>query len=117
MKEDVRRLAGNFLSSRFFSQHKDRPRWCEYRFFSYSEEADCVWEGVTDLLIDAGDRMLVVDYKTDRTCFEGKHRQQLVTYIRAVEKLFSKPCTGAVFYLRKNEIEPFWDRDGKVCPS
>lgn len=117
MKEDVRKLAGNFLSSRFFSQHKDRPRWCEYRFFSYSEEADCVWEGVTDLLIDAGDRMLVVDYKTDRTCFEGKHRQQLVTYIRAVEKLFSKPCTGAVFYLRKNEIEPFWDRDGKVCPS
>ncbi len=114
VRKDIEKLGGNFLSSALYAHLKDKKLYSEYRFFYYSEEEDLVYEGVIDLLADCGGYNLLVDYKSDRTKSKSKHKSQLMTYIRAAEKLFGKPCYATLFYLREKENDAVWDRDGKT---
>lgn len=112
-RKDVASLASSFLSSRLWSSLKGRPFYSEYRFFSYSDAEDVVYEGVVDLLVDLGDRMLVVDYKSDRTWSAERHKTQVVRYLSAMEDVFHKPCIGTLFYLRGGFDQVYWNSEGK----
>ena len=112
-RKDVASLASSFLSSNLWSALKGRPFYSEYRFFSYSDAEDVVYEGVVDLLVDLGDRMLVVDYKSDRTWSAERHKTQVVRYLSAMEEVFHKPCIGTLFYLRGGFDQVYWNSEGK----
>lgn len=114
IRKDLEAMAGNFLSSDLYRKIEPCRKWPEYRFFSYSEEMDTVYEGVVDLLVDLGDRMLVIDYKSDRTKSEERHKGQVMRYIGAMEDIFKKKTIGTLFYLREDNEHRFWDKDGNV---
>ena len=114
IRNDLVSMADNFLSSDFCRKIMEYDYECEYRFFSYSSDHDAVWEGVMDLVVDMGDKVLIVDYKSDRFKSENKHKAQIMTYIECAEKLFHKPCYGTLFYLREKSNSVIWDRNGNA---
>ena len=114
IRNDLVSMADNFLSSEFCRKIREYKYECEYRFFSYSSDHDAVWEGVMDLVVDMGDKVLIVDYKSDRFKSENKHKAQIMTYIECAEKLFHKPCYGTLFYLREKSNSVIWDRNGNA---
>lgn len=114
IRNDLVSMADNFLSSEFCRKIMEYEYECEYRFFSYSSDHDAVWEGVMDLVVDMGDKVLIVDYKSDRFKSKNKHKAQIMTYIECAEKLFHKPCYGTLFYLREKSNSVIWDRNGNA---
>ncbi|MEK8129417.1 helicase-exonuclease AddAB subunit AddA [Paenibacillus filicis] len=62
-------------------------------------------QGVIDCLIDEGDGLVLVDYKTDRlkgsspNRLAEKYRLQLELYSRAVEAIWKKPVKGTFVFL------------------
>ena len=113
VRADLTRMADNFLSSGLYARLKAHRLLSEYHLFSYDEEKDFVWEAVVDLVADLGDAALVVDYKSDRQTWRGRHRTQVVTYCKALEKLLGKPCYGTIFNLRRTECEVLWNARGE----
>ncbi len=71
-------------------------------FFSrlQHEGRTVVAEGVIDLLVDRGDEILVIDFKSDRFVDEEVHRFQIETYIDAARRLYKKKTGGLIVYLR-----------------
>ena len=114
IRNDLVAMADNFLTSGFCRKIREYEYECEYRFFSYSSEHDAVWEGVMDLVVDMNDKILIVDYKSDRYKSENRHKAQIMTYIECAEKLFHKPCYGTLFYLREKSNSVIWDRNGNA---
>ncbi|MBD3368744.1 AAA family ATPase [Candidatus Fermentibacteria bacterium] len=63
-------------------------------------------EGYIDLLLDDGEKLIVVDYKTDRIPPEGMsslvshHRSQQLGYVEAVQKAFDRPALSYLAFLR-----------------
>lgn len=113
-RKDLEELADNFLSSGFYKDISRFPMRTEYRFFSWDEAEQTVWEGVVDLLVDLGDVLLVVDYKSDRSRSREKHKRQVVTYLRAMEDIFHRKCVGTLFYLREKSPYVFWNSSGET---
>ena len=79
IRNDLVAMADNFLTSEFCRKIREYEYECEYRFFSYSSEHDAVWEGVMDLVVDMNDKILIVDYKSDRYKSENRHKDQIMT--------------------------------------
>ena len=57
-----------------------------------------------DLLLDYGDRLRILDYKSSRK-FAKKHRRQLARYIEAVEAITGRSAEGALIYLTEEGTE------------
>ena len=112
VRKDLADMAEGFLSSQLCQKIRKYPYRTEYRFFSYSSQEDLVYEGVIDLFADCGSFALIVDYKSDRTKTPEKHKAQMLSYIRALEDILSKPCYATLFYLREGRHSTVWDRDG-----
>jgi ATP-dependent exoDNAse (exonuclease V) beta subunit len=56
-------------------------------------------EGVVDLAFQAGDRWIVVDYKTDRELAaqgEDRYRRQVALYASAIARAAAMPCDAVV---------------------
>ncbi len=57
-----------------------------------------------DLLLDYGDRMLVIDYKSSKK-YHLKHVAQVNFYMKAIESISKKPAEGMLIYLLEEGIE------------
>jgi ATP-dependent helicase/nuclease subunit A len=55
--------------------------------------------GSVDLAFVEGDRVVVVDYKTDQAVATGAHDIQVAAYKRAASEIFGLPAEAWVFYL------------------
>lgn len=62
--------------------------------------------GVIDLLCVGKDRVIIVDYKTDKVVNPDLHRYQLNTYRKAAESIFNLPVETYLYYIRNNQIVP-----------
>jgi len=102
-------FAQGFLSSDFYrTQVKPFSFATELRFFS-GETVDgrkVAVEGVIDLLVTQKDRMLVVDYKTDRSMDPAQHARQMELYSNAVHRRWNLPVRSALVYLRCPDDSP-----------
>lgn len=118
LRSDVIKMADNFLSSSFWKSLDSFDRMNEWRFMAYDEDSDSVVEGVVDLIVDLGARLLVVDFKSDRTKAEWRHKSQVLAYLKAVQAAFRKPAVGCLFFLREDVPSTLWDAEGgEVDPS
>ncbi len=100
---DALLLSDNFIHSRLcVDEVLDHPFKSEMSFFSrlQHEGRTVVAEGVIDLLVDRGDEILVIDFKSDRFVDEEVHRFQIETYIDAARRLYKKKTSGLIVYLR-----------------
>lgn len=102
--DDGEQLARNFLESSFWKDISARMLSCESEvaFFMRHEEdgGQIVYEGVADLVVTLPDRLLVVDFKTDRLRVPRIHEHQLKVYREAFSRLSRKKTEAAVCYLR-----------------
>jgi ATP-dependent helicase/nuclease subunit A len=63
-------------------------------------------ERYIDLLLDDGEKLIVVDYKTDKVAEEGlgslvaHYRRQQLGYVEAVQKAFDRPAVAYLAFLR-----------------
>ena len=64
-------------------------------------ELERVVEGVIDLYADLGDRILVLDFKTNRQRRDGEYAMQMWLYRRALRALTGKPVGSQLVYLRE----------------
>ena len=104
-------IAGSFPSSSFYKEYVEgRHTEEEVRF--YYPDGDVVLEGAVDLLIHSDDRIIVVDYKTDKVRCPLQHKAQIVKYAEAMEEIYGKKCLSAVLYARDWSRSTFWDKDG-----
>ncbi len=56
--------------------------------------------GIMDLVIELADRVIIVDFKTDRYCLPEEYSTQMKLYVRAARSIYSKPAECRLFYLR-----------------
>lgn len=118
LRSDAIKMADNFLSSSFWKSLASFKRMNEWRFMAYDEAGDSVVEGVVDLIVDLGPRLIVIDFKSDRTKAEWRHKGQVLTYLKAVQAAFKKPAAGCLFFLREDAPSTLWDAEGgEVDPS
>ncbi len=103
LQTDARSLVDSFLESEFFLQEiAPHPRHVEVGFFLKREVEwrSIAVEGAIDLVVDQGKGVLVVDFKSDRWWDESAHEGQLRTYMEAAAKIWEKPVTAAVVFVR-----------------
>lgn len=58
-------------------------------------------QGIADCVLDEGETLAIIDYKTDRAAREqiaSRYRSQLALYKRAVEAMFGKPVSDCILY-------------------
>ena len=57
-----------------------------------------------DLLLEYGDRYMVIDYKSSKK-YQIKHQKQVEFYKKAIEKITGKSTAGLIVYLLEEDIE------------
>lgn len=71
--------------------------------FLYRSDGGRLVDGSIDLLLDEGDRALLIDFKSDRICDPDRHRPQLALYRAAARELCLKEVDPYIWYLRGGE--------------
>jgi CRISPR-associated exonuclease Cas4 len=62
--------------------------------------------GLVDLLLEAEDRLAVVEFKASAAALAENHRFQLAAYALLAERAFGKPCPrGFALYVDREEVE------------
>lgn len=116
LKREAEAVAKSFFSSTYYLDGiKGEDAESEVRFFCLT--ANEVAVGSADLVVFKKDHNLVVDYKSDRYYDPDFHKSQLVSYAKAMESIYSKPCLCQVFYLRSMAPGPLWACDGSIIKS
>ena len=103
---DALLLSDHFIQSQLCkTEVLNHPFKTEMSFFSREEHdgRTVVVEGAIDLLVDQGDEIVVIDFKSDRFVDEEAHRFQIETYISAAQRLYKKKTRGLIVYLRDVE--------------
>ena len=71
-------------------------------YFSDMGNASVAVQGICDLIIFFNDKIIIADYKTDRTdsmeTLKQKYASQLLIYKSAVEKIFRKSVSECILY-------------------
>lgn len=76
-----------------------------YPHLAGAEEETVIIQGIIDCLFDEGDRLVLVDFKTDRVQkgdhdrMRRRYRGQLELYARAVEQIWQRPVAEKYLYL------------------
>ena len=111
LEEAAGSIAASFERSAFYSEYvRGNEAEAEVRF--YYPDDGIVVEGSVDLLLHLSDRLLVVDYKTDRVRCPEMHKGQITKYARAMEGIYGRRCLSCVLYVRDWSRSTFWDKDG-----
>jgi ATP-dependent exoDNAse (exonuclease V) beta subunit len=111
---DGQQLSDNFMESDLYKHYVLGNRFrCEVKFFSSIpyEGKEVVIEGSIDLLVETPEEMLVIDFKTDLYKNSQAHIRQVMTYLKAVERLYGKPARGCVTFLRQCGGEIWWSAE------
>lgn len=109
---DAMKLCTSFLQSTWYEREvKPYPVQCEVGFYAKVEHEGrlVVAQGSVDLLVDRGDYLLVVDFKTDRFRAESLHEFQVRTYMQAMQRIHQKQVRGCVVYLRDVDSIRMWE--------
>ena len=56
--------------------------------------------GQIDLLLEKKDKVVIIDFKTDRYRTPEEYAVQLALYRQAAEEIYKKPAISYLFYLR-----------------
>ncbi len=108
---DAHALCNNFLQGDIYRGYvKGNTPRCEVKFFSSVEHEGrvVVAEGSIDLLLEVEDKVLIIDFKTDRYRAPDRHKAQLDLYMQAAQRIYDKPVQGCVTYLRSPGGEVWW---------
>ena len=99
---DARKLASNFLSSSFAHENMDVDFKSEVAFLLNigDSKSPLYINGQIDLLLEKKDKVIIVDFKTDKYKTPEEYAIQLALYRQAVEEIFDKPAISYLFYLR-----------------
>lgn len=100
---DAHTLADAFFASHFYhSEVLPYPHASEVSFYRRREVEGrpIVVQGIIDLVVDQKERVLVVDFKSDRYRDENQHRMQLQTYMEAAQRIYGTAVRGCILYLR-----------------
>ncbi|MGL5258358.1 MAG: helicase-exonuclease AddAB subunit AddA [Proteocatella sp.] len=63
------------------------------------KEKEFIIEGIIDCyFIDKNDKLVLIDYKTDKVISENKYKDQLNMYQRALEEIYKKPVDEKYIY-------------------
>jgi CRISPR-associated exonuclease Cas4 len=100
LQEEFERLEPRRVLSRYGLEEA-------HRHFSISlSDPELDIAGQLDLLLEASDKLAVVDFKASAAAMGENHRFQLAAYALLAEKSFRKLCpTGFVVFMDRNEIE------------
>lgn len=99
----VRRLVTRFFASSFFEEHGNGELLPEKEFLLKREEGGrTVFVSCrSDLIIKHSDRIVIVDFKTDRVKIPGFYDSQLSLYAEAAEAIYGLPVETRAIYLRE----------------
>ena len=103
LKATVDEMTGRFLASELGTLAQNVTwRESEYGFITrYTLEGRAVTvSGQMDLVFEKGEKVYVIDYKTDRVEDPSVHAAQLGVYRKAARELRGKPAETWLFYLR-----------------
>ena len=65
------------------------------------DPSDAAWvRGKMDLVLDRGDKVIVVDFKTDRVLSPEHYTVQMDLYRRAARAIYDKPAESRLYHLR-----------------
>jgi len=95
-------LVNNFLKSSIFEEIRSWKKQTEVGFFYCP--TDVVIEGKIDLLAENENKILILDYKTDKLWSQEKHQRQIELYKDAISKKVKKEISCILFYLRDPDI-------------
>ena len=95
-------LVQNFIKSKTFEEIKNWKKQTEVGFFYCPE--DIVIEGKIDLLAENENKILILDYKTDKFWSQEKHQKQIKLYQSAVRATTKKEINCVLFFLRDPDI-------------
>lgn len=103
IQKDALAMRDNFINSSFYKGLDGFNLESEKGFFYYDYDRNEVMEGVVDLLCVGPDKVIIVDYKTDKYKDPSTHKGQLETYKKAMEDFYKKPVMTYLFYVRSGE--------------
>ncbi|HOV39600.1 MAG TPA: PD-(D/E)XK nuclease family protein, partial [Spirochaetales bacterium] len=113
LEKEAYRLADQFLESEaaraLLEEENGKPtREVEVPFLLKSKDENSpLWiHGRIDLAIVRTDRVLVVDFKTDRYVQPEQHAAQLSLYRQAAVEIWGLPVETYLVYLRSGEVIP-----------
>ena len=99
---DAQNLASKFLASTFAQDLLNFNFDSELSFLLNmgGPETPYYVNGQIDLLIEKGDEIIIIDFKTDKNMNPEEYAVQMFLYRKAAEGIFSKPVKSYLFYLR-----------------
>lgn len=100
---DALSLRDGFLSSDVWKEISCWELHSERAFSFYDDEDDVFVDGVIDLYAVDGDRIRLIDFKTDSVASDQSHRKQMELYSEALKSIYdveSENITSNVVYLR-----------------
>jgi ATP-dependent exoDNAse (exonuclease V) beta subunit len=99
-------MAETFLESEFWAELRDASSpvsvECEVPFLLRTTDPERFFNGKVDLVVEANDEVIVVDFKTDHDAHPDHYEGQIAVYRRATTELYGKPVRSYLFFLRHN---------------
>jgi len=69
------------------------------------DPSDAAWvRGKMDFVLDRGDKVIVVDFKTDRVLSPEHYAVQMDLYRRAARAIYDKPAESVLYHLRSGSV-------------
>ena len=101
MTSGIKKRMGNLLENEIFLGYLEGATLLKEQSLSFKGELKKV-----DLILEYGDRNVVIDYKSSKK-FHIKDKKQVGVYQKAIEKITQKSTKGVIVYLLEDEVEFF----------
>ena len=99
-------LAEGFLKSDLWKLAEGAEA-CEFELpFLLRIPVDSRVRGKIDLVLDLGDKIIVIDFKTDRELAAEHYAVQMDLYRRAARAIYDKPAESVLYHLRSGTVVP-----------
>ncbi|MGM0378343.1 MAG: helicase-exonuclease AddAB subunit AddA [Bacillota bacterium] len=98
-----------FFNSKLGKRIKEASNVYREKEFSYKYNKDLLVQGIIDLYFEEDNKLVIVDYKTDKINKSNKellkkeHKPQLDLYAKAITNLTQKPVKEKYLYFFKNQ--------------
>lgn len=109
VKRDALQMCKNFTDSDFYKSLNGFEKYTEKGFFYFDNDRNEVMEGIVDLLCVSKDKVVIVDYKTDKYKDTSTHKDQLQMYTKAMSVIYRRKVEAYLFYVRSGESEKLFD--------
>ena len=105
LEKDAQKLALNFLTSSLSLELKNGSFESEISFLlNIGDSVKPVFlNGQVDLLLEKNNKVVIVDFKTDKYQNPEEYAVQMFLYRKAAEEIYDKPAVSYLFYLREGK--------------